>query len=197
MNKIHNTDSVNDAALGARKPTKGPRRATVSDAGLPRAHSPAPHPSGPSRLFREWQLCHSQLNAVQDEDSAEYKRLCKEFDRLEAEIEKRPQITAVDLAELFIVLSVNFTVVPQDFDTACMNLTRGEASWDMNSPRVLDDELNECYREAVVLVGLAQALDKMVCLIGPKGQPVVSVIEATLAKASALEAALDAARELA
>ena len=66
----------------------------------------------------------------------------------------------------------------------------------MSGARLLSDELHDCHREAVYLVGLAQALDEMVSLIGPKGQPVVSVIEATLSKARALEAALATAREL-
>lgn len=67
----------------------------------------------------------------------------------------------------------------------------------MSDGRILSDELHDCHHKAVMLVGLAMALEEMGGLIGPKGQPVVSVIEATLAKARALEAALDAARELA
>lgn len=64
------------------------------------------------------------------------------------------------------------------------------------APRSLAGELAECHSEALALLGLAQALDHLSGLVGPKGQPVYSVIEATLAKAVALEALLDAAREL-
>lgn len=66
----------------------------------------------------------------------------------------------------------------------------------MSERRDVAEEIRGCHREAVFLVGLTQALDELAGLVGPRGQPVVSVIEAAREKALKLEDMLGGVREI-
>lgn len=91
----------------------------VNDIGLPYGSPPAPSPSS---LFQAWQLCMLQWGEMDEELTPAHLRMMQILNLIEAEIFRRPPVTAVNLAELFAVQSINFSCVPLSFDKACRTL---------------------------------------------------------------------------
>lgn len=76
----------------------------------------------PDSLFREWLSLVDQINSHEDYDSVECRALEARQAQIEAAIVSRPCVTAVDLAERYMVESRLFACDSADFDRFCADL---------------------------------------------------------------------------
>ncbi len=97
-----------------------------NDTGLPNSTAMATHE--PDSLFQQWLSLRDQINSHNDYASADCQALEAEQDQIEAAILARPCVTAVDLAERYMIESCLFTVDSDDFDRFCAELAGFEVS---------------------------------------------------------------------
>ena len=92
----------------------------ANDLGLPIL--PAMATRQPDGLFREWLSLGNRINSHKDYDSPECQALEAQQAQIEAAIVARPCVTAVDLAERYMIESCLLAASSDDFDRFCAEL---------------------------------------------------------------------------